>query len=424
MLRHQSKNKKRSKRKWKRGYVVAAAAAHALGLNKKGRKRAQRKWLSTWNALKSKASLLSWKKLGLYFLMITTVFMMYQWMLAQDPIEDIKVVPFKPALIPDAGDADLQLTGDSPSEAATVDVDANTNIAATQPITNIPRPEDDAVPRPDAASIATNQLAVPPELLEQIRALPPMPKIVHVVWPDKDIVSSSYEMIQHGLHRIATLSPEWEIRVHDYKDIEQRFRATSLLTEDDKKKIATAHIVEQTDAFRLLLIYEVGGLWIDIDRVVNRPLSEVIQDDTKMMLPTYSDINFAQDLFASSPGNPLVLNAMNFQWDLRRQKPRKKGWLKSSDHLQLVHAFSWSLERDLFGHRLASGDKSEWNAARQILKETGSLIVTTKDVWCDGMVVTPYEGCTRVSRQKLYSDYGVTPWVQQVDAVWADGGKE
>ena len=78
---------------------------------------------------------------------------------------------------------------------------------------------------------------------------------------------------------------------------------------------------------------------------------------------------------------------------------------------------------DLFGKRLNPSPEekeSMWNEARHILNlHSGGAIVTEKDEWCNGLLVRDYDGCKGVSREPLYKAYNVTPWVKQVDEVWA-----
>ena len=152
-------------------------------------------------------------------------------------------------------------------------------------------------------------------------------------------------------------------------------------------------------------------------------LNNIINAQTKLVIPTYFDINFAQDLFGSSPGNNLILDVFKRQCDKRKQYPRQNGWIKSSDHMTIVNTYSESLEMDLFGKRLKPSPQekeSMWNEARHIINlHSGGTIVTKKDEWCNGLLVRDYDGCKRVSREPLYKAYNVTPWVKQVDEVWA-----
>merc|ERR1712137_1005900 len=118
------------------------------------------------------------------------------------------------------------------------------------------------------------------------------PRKIHVIWPKRDVVNSRTQMVKHGLRRMIDLNPGWTVTVHEYADIDLRIQQSKLHTAEDKELLATAHIVEKTDAFRLLVLYEEGGYYQDMDRVYNIPLDNVIDANTRMLLPTCDDINF------------------------------------------------------------------------------------------------------------------------------------
>jgi hypothetical protein len=143
---------------------------------------------------------------------------------------------------------------------------------------------------------------VSPLFLEHLRSLPPIPKRIHMIWPDKGVINSRLPMVMHGLRKLKDLNPEWNLTVYDSDDIDAYLRATSFLSERDKSWIDRAHIIEKTDAFRLIILIEQGGFFQDMDRVYNVPLDDVIRPETRMLLPTYFDINFAQDIMCTSPG--------------------------------------------------------------------------------------------------------------------------
>ena len=281
-------------------------------------------------------------------------------------------------------------------------------------------------PPQETAPEEQHELQFQPGVLAAVRSLPPFPKIVHYIWKDKNILEKNYEMLEHGAKRLRSLSPGWEFRVHDGADIRQKLESFTHPDIPEKfwDQLRDAHIVEQTDAFRLITIYETGGLYVDIDRVANVDLNVVIPDGTRMVLPTYYDVNFAQDLFGSSPGNELIINVLKRQTELKTNFKRINGWIRSSDHLEIVHMFSQSLEADFFGPRRVY-KKELWDVARHLLKEhTDGAVVTKKDEWCDGLLITDYDGCKRVSRSSLYSDYDVKPWAAEVDKLFEDAEKK
>ena len=270
-----------------------------------------------------------------------------------------------------------------------------------------------------------HELSIQQSTLDHLQSLGSFPKKFHLIWPDKDVLNKTYDMLQHGASKMRQLNPSWEFIIHNYDDIHNTIENFNHpdVPKSVIEQLQHAHIVEQTDAFRLILIYQVGGLYSDIDRVMNVNLDDIINPDTtKMVLPTYFDINFCQDLFGSSPGNEMILNVFKKQNEKRLTLPRKNGWLKSSDHINgITQLFSNSIETELFGHTLQQSNEKQWNEARHVLEEhSNDLIVTKKDVWCDGLLVNDYEGCKQVSRTSLYDAYNVTGWAAQVDAVWKE----
>ena len=56
--------------------------------------------------------------------------------------------------------------------------------------------------------------AVRPEYLAALRALPPIPKLLHACWRDRNVVDESRApIIIHGLRRMKTLNPEYTLKV-------------------------------------------------------------------------------------------------------------------------------------------------------------------------------------------------------------------
>ena len=211
--------------------------------------------------------------------------------------------------------------------------------------------------------------------LDHLKTLKDFPKIIHLIWSDKNILAEEYEILEHGAKNLQRLNPgkshqslnpfclylmtlqptytnrsynhlssssyiltnahlsDWKFIVHDYKDIDELVVRYGVPKE--------AHIVEKTDAFRLLKIYEQGGMYVDIDRVMNVKLNEVIDvKQVKLTLATYYDINFTNDLFGSSPGNKIIIDAFKKQQHKRKGFKRKKGWITSSDQMKLVRTYT------------------------------------------------------------------------------------
>jgi hypothetical protein len=287
----------------------------------------------------------------------------------------------------------------------------------------------------------THSFGIRPETLSHLKTLGVFPKLVHVNWPDKNVINKDFAVITHGIKRIRDQNPDWQVLLHDDHDIIEMIKnfqppasggkeGKEWFPESMRTQLLNGHIIEQTDAFRLMVMYEQGGLYTDIDRVANIPLAEVIDiEQTKLVVPTYFDVNFAQDLFGSAPKNDLMMNILRRQCEKRHTYPRKEGWLKSSNVMDICVTHSSSIEEDLFGFDFNSkigqeikDGKSEgewWNETRQLLHDhSEGLILTKKEQWCDGLLVRPYPGCKGVSRGGLYEHYNMTGWKKEVNAVW------
>jgi|688.fasta_scaffold210651_2 hypothetical protein len=130
-----------------------------------------------------------------------------------------------------------------------------------------------------------------------------IPKIAHVAWKTKDVVNSQSPLILNGLRKLIDLNPDWTVTVYDDNEIDEYLRNT--LNKRDYNLIKDIHIVEKSDLWRLFKLYNEGGLYMDIDRFYNVPLSEIVTDGIKCVLPTCLDWDFSQDFMLTEPKNPI-----------------------------------------------------------------------------------------------------------------------
>lgn len=108
-------------------------------------------------------------------------------------------------------------------------------------------------------------------------------------------------------------------------------------TKDDTKPIReSAHIVEKSDLARLVLMYTEGGFYLDVDRLVNKRIEDVIQPNTRLCLPTSNDANFCQDLMCTAPKNELFLSIIRDATNMRLPLKRRKGWCKGGALFEMV----------------------------------------------------------------------------------------
>ena len=142
-------------------------------------------------------------------------------------------------------------------------------------------------------------------------------KKIHVTWKNKNIIDKKYSIIQNGILNLKILNPEYEFIIYDDNDIENYLKIN--LSKEDYNLIKYKKIVEKTDLWRLLKIYNEGGIYQDIDRLCNISLSNIIKADTKCILATYYDEDLSQDLMCSCSKNIIHKRAIELNLERRRQ---------------------------------------------------------------------------------------------------------
>ena len=130
-----------------------------------------------------------------------------------------------------------------------------------------------------------------------------IPKKAHIAWKNKNVINSNHPLITNGLHKLISLNPDWTVTIYDDNDVDEYLK--NVLNKKDYNLIKDIPIVEKTDLWRLFKLYNEGGLYMDIDRFYNIPLSEIITDGIKCVLPTCLDWDFSQDFMLTESKNPI-----------------------------------------------------------------------------------------------------------------------
>ena len=129
-----------------------------------------------------------------------------------------------------------------------------------------------------------------------------IPKKVHLSWKTKDLLKSKSPLVVHGIKRLVELNRDWEVTIYDDQEVDHYLKTQ--LESQVYNLIANKHIVQKTDLWRLIKLYEEGGLYMDIDRFVDTPLNDLVDENTKWVLPTYRDYDFSHDFMMTAPHNP------------------------------------------------------------------------------------------------------------------------
>jgi hypothetical protein len=142
-----------------------------------------------------------------------------------------------------------------------------------------------------------------------------IPKVVHATWKTKDVIHDDSLFFKNCLGNIAALSPSWDIQISDDNDVEEYLRNN--LDKSDYNLFSNKHIIEKIDVWRLIKVYNEGGLYVDIDKLCNKPLDDILNEKTRLVLPTCADYDFSHDFMMSAPGNPIFSETLNLNLQRR-----------------------------------------------------------------------------------------------------------
>ena len=144
-----------------------------------------------------------------------------------------------------------------------------------------------------------------------------IPKKIHLSWKNKNVLDSHYELIRKGAKNLELLNPDWDVQVYDDEDVNRLLRDS--IGRDNWNLIKDKKITEKTDLWRLLKTYKEGGLYVDIDKYIDTPLSEVVNHKTSCVLPTFQDVDFSQDFILTCAKNPIIGRAIANNLNYRKQ---------------------------------------------------------------------------------------------------------
>ena len=144
-----------------------------------------------------------------------------------------------------------------------------------------------------------------------------IPKKIHLSWRNKNVLDSNYELIRKGAKNLELLNLDWDVQVYDDEDVNRLLRDS--IGRDNWGLIKDKKITEKTDLWRLIKTYKEGGMYVDIDRYIDTPISEIVNPTTSMILPTFRDIDFSQDFILTCAKNPIIGRAIVNNLKYRKQ---------------------------------------------------------------------------------------------------------
>ena len=122
--------------------------------------------------------------------------------------------------------------------------------------------------------------------LENFDECDTIPKIIHQTFYTRDLP----DKLQANVDLIRHLNPEWEYRFYDDDDIAE-FIQTHY---PDKvwryfERINPCYGAARADLFRYLLMYKIGGVYLDIKSVATRPIQ--LKKDDRLLLSNWTRVS-------------------------------------------------------------------------------------------------------------------------------------
>jgi hypothetical protein len=175
-------------------------------------------------------------------------------------------------------------------------------------------------------------------LLEDLDTIP---KIINFTWKDKNIKDNNHPMITNGLRKMIDLNPEWDVVISDDEDVEDYLKEN--LSSKDYNDIKYKHVVEKTDLWRLIKLYNEGGVYHDLDRYCNISFDDFITEDIKFILPTHEDFGFAHCLMGTAPKNPIFKQAIKDNIEERTQLGNQSlNYEDTKNKILILGSITWS----------------------------------------------------------------------------------
>lgn len=234
-----------------------------------------------------------------------------------------------------------------------------------------------------------------------------IPKIIHLSWKSKDVANSTSDLITNGLKNLIELNPDWDVQISTDEEVNQYLKDN--LSEQYYKLVENIGIVPQTDIWRLIKLFKTGGLYIDIDRLCNKPLSDLLQDGVKWILPTCEDNDFSHDFMMTAPGNPAFANVIKLYFDRRTAGHTNVFFLGAQTYL---HGVTYSLVGEMID---TNPGKEKFDWLRNKINSTG-FIKTYKESLPYNSII--YNGNISANewesmKRKFYADNGIKHWTNE-----------
>lgn len=134
--------------------------------------------------------------------------------------------------------------------------------------------------------------------IKEIKPLSKISKIIHQTYYAKEKLPDA---IKENIEELKRLNPTWEYRLYDDKDIEDYIKSNFPSILKLYKKINPMYGAVRADLFRYLVIYNEGGVYLDIKSTFLYPLDSIIQEDDQAIFSHWNTENWGTHPEISNP---------------------------------------------------------------------------------------------------------------------------
>lgn len=236
-----------------------------------------------------------------------------------------------------------------------------------------------------------------------------IPKQIHIAWKSKDILQSKSIFVENCIRKLVALAPDWNVTINDDDDIDEYLKNT--LDALDYDLLKDKHIVEKSDVWRLIKLYNEGGLYVDIDRLCNVSLNDIIPAHIKMVIPTSADFDFSHDFMCSAPSNPIFLETLKLNLERRFKGSTSIYFLGPQTYF---HGVTKSLTGKIID---VNPGKEEFNSLRELIDRSG-FMMTYKETSVYDTILYRREGEQinfdhEIEKRRFYAEQGLKHWTQE-----------
>jgi autotransporter strand-loop-strand O-heptosyltransferase len=125
-----------------------------------------------------------------------------------------------------------------------------------------------------------------------VAILSQIPRIIHQTFKNKDLPPE----IQESVDNLKKMNPTFEYRFYDDQGCEDFIRDSYPEVINDYLSINPIYGAARADFFRYLLMYKVGGVYLDIKSSTRVPLEEIIQPTDEYLLTHWEGKDWAEEL--------------------------------------------------------------------------------------------------------------------------------